>query len=125
MAAYRCHAVGWLRIIGDMPEIDDVLRALADPNRRLLLERLNARKGQSLRELCGALSMTRQSVSKHLAVLETAKLVTTERRGREKLHFLNADPIRAIAEQWTQQYGPAHAQASHQWTDWHDAFVQP
>ena len=57
MAAYRCHAAGWLRIIGDMPEIDDVLRALADPNRRLLLERLNARNGQSLWELCGALSM--------------------------------------------------------------------
>jgi len=125
MAAYRCHAAGWLRIIGDMPEIDDVLRALADPNRRLLLERLNARNGQSLRDLCGALSMARQSVSKHLTVLETAKLVTTERRGREKLHFLNADPIRAIAEQWTQQYGPAPAQASQQWTDWHDAFVQP
>jgi DNA-binding transcriptional ArsR family regulator len=108
-----------------MPEIDDVLRALADPSRRLLVERLNERNGQSLRELCGALSMARQSVSKHLAVLETAKLVTTERRGREKLHFLDADPIRSIAEQWSALYGPAPAHESHQWTDWNDALGQP
>ena len=82
---------------GGMSEIDDVLRALADPSRRVLLERLNQQDGQSLREMCEALSMARQSVSKHLAVLENAKLVIAERRGREKLHFLNAAPIRAIA----------------------------
>jgi DNA-binding transcriptional ArsR family regulator len=107
---------------GPVGETDDVLRAMADPSRRLLLERLNQQDGQSLRELCEALSMARQSVSKHLAVLETAKLVTSERRGREKLHFLNSGPIRAIAQSWIEQYGPAPARATHSWTDWHDAF---
>ena len=81
-----------------MTAMDEVFRALADPSRRALLDSLNERNGQSLRELCAGLSMARQSVSKHLAVLEAANLVTTERRGREKLHFLNAEPIRAIAE---------------------------
>jgi DNA-binding transcriptional ArsR family regulator len=105
-----------------MSEIDDVLRALADPSRRVLIARLNERDGQSLRELCEALSMTRQSVSKHLAVLQTAKLVIAERRGREKLHFLDADPIRTIAQSWIERFGPApHTQ----WTDWHDAVHQP
>ena len=90
--------------------MDEVFKALADPSRRVLLDSLNERNGQSLRELCAGLSMARQSVSKHLAVLEAANLVTTERRGREKLHFLNAEPIRAIAERWIKQYdhAPAH-----------------
>ena len=70
--------------------MDDVFRALADPGRRRLLDSLNARNGQTLGELCGELDMTRQSVSKHLAVLEAAQVVVTSRRGREKLHFLNA-----------------------------------
>jgi DNA-binding transcriptional ArsR family regulator/uncharacterized protein YndB with AHSA1/START domain len=85
-------------------EIDDVFRALADPSRRLLLDRLNARNGQTLRELCGGLDMARQSVSKHLAVLETANLVTTIRRGREKLHYLNAEPINDVSERWINRY---------------------
>jgi len=84
--------------------MDEVFRALADPSRRRLLDSLNARNGQSLRELCAGLDMTRQSVSKHLAVLEAANLVTTLRRGRQKLHFLNAAPINAIAERWIDQY---------------------
>lgn len=92
-----------------MPVMDDVLRALADPSRRLLIDSLNKRDGQSLRELCSGLSMARQSVSKHLAVLEAAALVTTQRRGREKLHFLNAEPIRAIAEHWIKQFDRARA----------------
>lgn len=75
--------------------MDDVFRALADPGRRQLLDSLNVRTGQTLRELCGELAMTRQSVSKHLAVLEAAELVTTTWRGREKLHYLNAAPISA------------------------------
>jgi uncharacterized protein YndB with AHSA1/START domain/DNA-binding transcriptional ArsR family regulator len=82
----------------------DVFKALADPSRRLLLDSLNARNGQNLRELCAGLSMARQSVSKHLAVLEAANLVTTVWRGREKLHYLNAQPINAIAERWINQY---------------------
>ena len=105
--------------------MDEVLKALADPSRRLLLDSLNERNGQSLRELCAGLSMARQSVSKHLAVLEAANLVTTERRGREKLHFLNAEPIRAIAERWIEQYDRAPAQASYQWGTWHDPLRQP
>ena len=72
--------------------MDDVFRALADPSRRRLLDSLNADNGQNLRELCAGLDMARQSVSKHLAVLEAADLVVTVRRGREKLHYLNAGP---------------------------------
>jgi DNA-binding transcriptional ArsR family regulator/uncharacterized protein YndB with AHSA1/START domain len=82
----------------------DVFKALADPSRRELLDRLNARNGQTLRELCDGLGMTRQSVSKHLAVLESANLVTTVRQGREKLHYLNAVPINEIAERWIGRY---------------------
>src|ERR671925_1600054 len=86
------------------PEMDDVFRALADPSRRLLLDSLNERNGQTLRELGSRLDMARQSVSKHLAVLEAANLVTTVRRGREKLHYLNAAPINEIADRWITQY---------------------
>jgi DNA-binding transcriptional ArsR family regulator/uncharacterized protein YndB with AHSA1/START domain len=84
--------------------MDEVFKALADPSRRRLLDSLNARNGQSLRELCAGLDMARQSVSKHLAVLEAANLITVAWRGREKLHFLNAEPINAIAERWIDQY---------------------
>ncbi|GAA3115291.1 uncharacterized protein YndB with AHSA1/START domain/DNA-binding transcriptional ArsR family regulator [Kribbella aluminosa] len=83
---------------------DEVFRALADPSRRQLLDLLNARNGQTLRELCAELDIARQSVSKHLAVLESANLITTVWRGREKLHHLNAEPINAIADRWIQQY---------------------
>ncbi len=82
----------------------DVFKALADPSRRQLLDRLNARNGQNLRELSEGLDMARQSVSKHLAILEAANLVTTIRRGREKLHYLNAVPINEIAERWINRY---------------------
>jgi DNA-binding transcriptional ArsR family regulator/uncharacterized protein YndB with AHSA1/START domain len=84
--------------------MDEVFRALADPSRRRLLDNLNQRSGQTLRELCAGLDMARQSVSKHLAVLEAAGLVVTVRRGREKLHYLNAAPVNAIAERWISQY---------------------
>jgi uncharacterized protein YndB with AHSA1/START domain/DNA-binding transcriptional ArsR family regulator len=86
------------------PGRDEVFRALADPSRRELLDSLNSRSGQTLRELCSGLEMTRQSVSKHLAVLEAAGLVTTVRRGREKLHYLNAAPINEIGERWITRY---------------------
>jgi DNA-binding transcriptional ArsR family regulator/uncharacterized protein YndB with AHSA1/START domain len=84
--------------------VDEVFKALADPSRRRLLDNLNDRNGQTLRELCSGLDMARQSVSKHLAILETANLVTTVRRGREKLHYLNAAPINEIAERWITRY---------------------
>jgi uncharacterized protein YndB with AHSA1/START domain/DNA-binding transcriptional ArsR family regulator len=84
--------------------MDDVFRALADPSRRLLLDSLNERNGQTLRELGSRLDMARQSVSKHLAVLEAANLITTVRRGREKHHYLNAAPINEIAERWITRY---------------------
>jgi len=89
----------------------DVFKALADPSRRHLLDRLNERNGQSLRELAAELDMARQSVSKHLAVLEAANLVTTLRRGRETLHYLNPVPINEIAERWITRYdrGRVHA----------------
>jgi uncharacterized protein YndB with AHSA1/START domain/DNA-binding transcriptional ArsR family regulator len=90
--------------------MDDVFKALADPSRRLLLDSLNNRSGQTLTELCAGLSMARQSVSKHLAVLETANLITTRWRGREKLHFVNAEPINAIADRWIRQYDRARVQ---------------
>src|ERR1700677_5144780 len=94
-----------------MAEMDEVFKALADPSRRLLLDSLNTRNGQSLQELCAGLSMARQSVSKHLAVLEAANLVTTVWRGREKLHYLNAEPINAIADRWISQYDRARVRA--------------
>jgi DNA-binding transcriptional ArsR family regulator/uncharacterized protein YndB with AHSA1/START domain len=91
--------------------MDAVFRALADPGRRRLLDSLNRRNGQTLRELCAELDMARQSVSKHLAVLEGATLVTTLRRGREKLHYLNAAPINDIAERWINHYDRERVQA--------------
>jgi DNA-binding transcriptional ArsR family regulator/uncharacterized protein YndB with AHSA1/START domain len=86
------------------PDFDDVFRALADPGRRRLLDSLNARSGQTLRELCAEMEIARQSVSKHLAVLEAAGLVNTVWRGREKLHYLNPAPIAEISERWLRQY---------------------
>lgn len=79
---------------------DAVFKALADPSRRELLDRLHARNGQTLSELCHGLEMSRQAVTKHLAVLESANLVAARRRGREKLHFINPVPINGIAERW-------------------------
>ncbi len=85
-------------------DLDKVFRALADPSRRRLLDSLNERNGQTLRELGSRLDMARQSVSKHLDVLEAANLITTVRRGREKHHYLNAAPINEIAERWITRY---------------------
>ena len=84
--------------------MDAVFKALSDPSRRRLLDRLNHQNGQNLTELCAGLNMARQSVTKHLDVLEAANLVTTVRRGREKLHYLNAAPINDIAERWINHY---------------------
>jgi DNA-binding transcriptional ArsR family regulator len=83
---------------------DRVFGALADAGRRSLLDRLRLRGGQTLNELCDGMSMTRQGVTKHLAVLEEAELVVTLRRGREKLHFLNPVPIHEMAERWIRPF---------------------
>ena len=80
--------------------MDKVFKALADASRRELLDRLRADNGQTLGQLCGHLDMTRQAVTKHLAVLEEANLVVVVWRGREKLHYLNPVPIHDIAERW-------------------------
>ena len=84
--------------------MDAVFRALADPVRRQVLDRLRANNGQTLNELCEGYDMTRQAVTKHLAILEQANLVVTQRRGREKLHFLNPVPIQSIAERWISKF---------------------
>ena len=84
--------------------MDSVFRALADPTRRKLLDKLFKRDGQTLGELEKRLAMTRFGVMKHLRVLEDARLVVTKRRGREKLHFLNPVPIRLIHDRWIDKY---------------------
>jgi uncharacterized protein YndB with AHSA1/START domain/DNA-binding transcriptional ArsR family regulator len=84
--------------------VDEVFRALADPTRRSLLDELFAEDGQTLGELQARLPMTRFGVMKHLRVLEAAQLVTTRRRGREKLHFLNPVPIQLVHDRWVSKY---------------------
>ena len=80
--------------------MDAVFKALADPTRRRLLDRLHARNGQTLSELCEHADMTRQAVTKHLAILEEANLVVMQKNGRERLHYLNPVPLGEIAERW-------------------------
>ena len=84
--------------------MDEVFKALADASRRALLDRLHARSGQTLGELCEGLDMSRQAVTKHLAILEAANLVATIRHGREKLHYLNPAPIHQIGERWIRKF---------------------
>ncbi len=92
---------------------DLAFRALADPTRRALLDRLNARDGQTLGELAGHFDVTRQAVAQHLEVLEAANLVATVRRGREKLHYLNPVPIYEIYERWIVQFDRQHLDVLH------------
>jgi DNA-binding transcriptional ArsR family regulator len=84
--------------------MDTVFKALADPTRRQLLDRLFAKNGQTLGALCEELDMSRQAVTKHLALLEAANLISAQKRGREKLHFLNPVPINEIADRWIGKY---------------------
>lgn len=84
--------------------MDDVWKALADASRRDLLDRLHAQEGQTLQQLCAGLDMTRQAVTKHLAVLEAAGLVVAFWRGREKLHYLNPAPLHEILGRWLHKY---------------------
>ena len=111
MAAYSHLMVSSAVTDDDDRQADVVFKALSDRSRRMLLDTLRERNGQTLTELCAGLAMARQSVSKHLAVLEGASLVTTVRRGREKLHYLNPAPINEIAERWISQYDQERVRA--------------
>jgi DNA-binding transcriptional ArsR family regulator len=91
--------------------MDEVFMALADGSRRELLDRLRADNGQTLGDLCERLDMTRQAVSKHLAILEGANLVAIVWRGREKLHYLNPVPIHEIADRWIGKFERSRLQA--------------
>lgn len=91
--------------------MDEVFKALADPVRRELLDRLRSRNGQSLGELGDGLGIARQSVTKHLAVLEAAGLVVSEKRGRQRIHLLNAAPIDDIADRWIGRFHRPRARA--------------
>src|ERR1700733_13610186 len=93
------------------PAMDEVFRALADPTRRSLLDELFREDGQTLSALEGRLTMSRFGVMKHLRQLEEAGLVVAKRRGREKLHFLNAVPIRLIHDRWVSKYAAPWAAA--------------
>lgn len=87
-----------------LSERDAVFAALADENRRVLLEKLRRSNGQTLSKLCQGLPISRQAVTKHLVALEDASLIVTQKRGREKLHFLNPVPIHAVAMRWLRQF---------------------
>jgi DNA-binding transcriptional ArsR family regulator len=91
--------------------MDAVFKALADESRRNLLDQLHKSNGQTLTQLCEHLDMTRQAVAKHLALLESANLVATVWRGREKLHFLNPVPLHEIYERWISKYERPRLQA--------------
>jgi DNA-binding transcriptional ArsR family regulator len=91
--------------------VDATFKALSDPNRRYLLDLLYREDGQRLSDLCTQMDMTRQAVSQHLALLESANLVTTLRHGREKLHYLNPLPIQEISDRWIHKYARRRVQA--------------
>lgn len=93
--------------------MDKVFKALGDPSRRQLLDRLHARNGQTLGELCEHLDMTRQAATQHLGVLEAANLVVTIWRGREKLHYLNPVPLQDIYERWIRKFERQRLRALH------------
>jgi len=101
----------WSRIIFDVTDDDRVFKALADPTRRFLLDRLFERDGRTLTELESELEMTRFGVMKHLGVLESANLVATVRTGRTKQHFLNPVPIAQLADRWSAKYAHPFTQA--------------
>jgi DNA-binding transcriptional ArsR family regulator len=96
-----------------MKAIDKVFKALADPHRRELLDRLHARNGQTLSELCKGLDMARQSVTQHLGLLEDANLISVQRQGREKLHYFNPVPIHEIYERWIRKFEHERLDALH------------
>ena len=85
-------------------DADKVFKALGDPTRRKVLDALCEKNGQTLGQLCENLAMARQSATQHLSVLEAANLVSTTRRGREKLHYLNPVPLHEIQERWIDNF---------------------
>lgn len=85
-------------------DTDKVFKALADPTRRMLLDLLSERNGQTLGELCENLDMARQSATQHLGILEEANLLSTVKRGREKLHFINPVPLYEVYERWIRKF---------------------
>ena len=85
-------------------DADKVFRALADPSRRKLLDLLCEKNGQTLGQLCDQLAMARQSATQHLGILEEANLISTVRKGREKLHFINPVPLHDIYERWVRKF---------------------
>lgn len=93
--------------------MDAVFKALADPSRRHLLDVLHAENGQTLGSLCESLAMARQSATKHLKVLEEARLVVTVWHGREKLHYLNPVPLHEIYERWISKFESTRLKALH------------
>jgi DNA-binding transcriptional ArsR family regulator len=95
----------------EVATMDGVFKALADANRRELLDRLRAENGQTLGDLCTRLNVSRQAVSKHLGLLAEANLVATIKRGRENLHYLNPVPIHEIAERWIGKFARQRVQA--------------
>ncbi|HVZ39963.1 MAG TPA: helix-turn-helix domain-containing protein [Candidatus Kapabacteria bacterium] len=96
-----------------MTQIDKVFKALADPSRRALIDRLHARNGQTLSELCQGLEMARQSVTQHLGLLEDANLISVKWKGREKLHYFNPVPIHEIYRRWIQKFEQPRLDALH------------
>ena len=88
----------------DPLHLDKVFKALGDPTRRKLLDLLCERNGRTLGELCAELAMARQSVTQHLDLLEDANLISTVRRGREKLHFINPVPLHEVYERWVRKF---------------------
>ena len=91
--------------------MDLIFKALADPNRRVILDRLFEQNGQSLQALCQHVEFSRQGLSKHLALLEDAGLIVSQFQGREKKHFLNPIPIQNVAERWLAKYSNAQLTA--------------
>lgn len=85
-------------------DADKIFKALGDPTRRKLLDLLHEKNGQTLGQLCEQLDMARQSATQHIGVLEAANLVTTLRRGREKLHFINPVPLHEVYERWVRKF---------------------
>jgi DNA-binding transcriptional ArsR family regulator len=106
---YYGHGTLWFPI--SKMKSDAIFRALADPSRRKLLDRLHQKNGQTLAALCRGLNMTRQAVAKHLGILRKANLVSWKREGRERLHFINPVPINEIAERWINKFEYPHLRA--------------
>ena len=94
-------------------EIDKVFKALADPSRRKLIDRLHSKNGQTLSDLCKGLNMARQSVTQHLDLLEAANLISVQWQGREKIHYFNPVPIHEIYERWIRKFERDRLDALH------------